>query len=332
MKVKPGEMQTRSIEGVALNEDAGIFEGYIVVWNTVDSYRSTFTRGAFVDTIQKRGDRVKVIDDHNVLIGKSLSIIEDDHGVKVTGKINIETTRGADVFKLMKDGTYDGLSFGFTCPPGSIEKRGELEVINKVMLYEYGPVIFPANDNAIIMDMRSTDFNETLDDNTKQYLGWTILDSLQQTLLDIRWSKDIGKPELLALLDKAIGDFHATFMTWAADFYLETVPPGKDIYTYLANIGTDDTIVSESPLTRNDLILIRKGVPIDGSKLQQYPELYEYNRSLRSSNIEQLFIHLRAGLKPAEVARVRALLAPQENENDSIERQLRTFRETLKQA
>jgi HK97 family phage prohead protease len=330
--IPKNKLLTRAIKADLNTNTEGVFDGYIAVWNTVDAYKSTFVRGAFLDTIKKRGDRVKIIDDHSVLVGKSLSIIEDDYGVKVSGKININTTRGMDVFKLMQDKTYDGLSFGFSTPPGAVEVRNGIEYIKEVQLFEYGPVIFPANDNAVITDTRSTDYLENLEDTIEQGLGWVMLDTLQETICDIRWGHGeiINTVSILEQLDTAISNFHGAFMVWAKDHYLDSVPPGQDIFTFLASIGDDETIVSTTALTRADLKALRKGIPIENFKLDGLPAVQVENRRIRSNQIEQVCQHLKSGLVPAEKNRIRALLGTQEPPIDLVG-QIKSFRDSLKQ-
>ena len=44
---------------VRADEDAGVFSGYIAVWDTVDSHNSRFVRGSFKKTIEERGHRIR---------------------------------------------------------------------------------------------------------------------------------------------------------------------------------------------------------------------------------------------------------------------------------
>ena len=93
----------------------GTFEGYIAVWDTVDSYQSTFKRGAFKKTIQERFDKIKILWNHDSdeVIGKVTDIREDDHGVFVQGQLVTTVVRAAEVFELLKASAIDTLSFGF---------------------------------------------------------------------------------------------------------------------------------------------------------------------------------------------------------------------------
>ena len=65
-----------------------------------------------------------------------------------------------------------------------------ITVIKEVALYEYGPVIFPANDNAIITSVRSIDFDESLDEQELYQKTYAIFNALNQTIDDVWWSEE----------------------------------------------------------------------------------------------------------------------------------------------
>lgn len=147
------EVEVRSTGEVRATGDDGEFEGYIAVWGTVDTYNSEFRPGAFDKTLRERGDRIKVFFNHQMLVGKPLEIREDDYGVFVRGKLNLNVGAAADVYSFMKDGTLDTLSFGFKTVRQQYV-RG-VRQITEVKLFEFGPVVFEANPQAQITNVRS---------------------------------------------------------------------------------------------------------------------------------------------------------------------------------
>ena len=161
------QLETRAISDVSIDDTTGEFTGYITKWNTVDSYNSTFVRGCFKKTIENRSDKVKVLYNHDTLIGKAVEIREDDTGCFVRGIIDLETQAGKETYSMLKKGILDGLSFGFT-----VEKRTNVKGIDTIMevtLYEFGPVNFPANDSANVAEVRSG-YVETKDDRTFYFI------------------------------------------------------------------------------------------------------------------------------------------------------------------
>ena len=82
----------------SLGED-GTFEGYLTVWDTIDSYNSTFKRGSFAKTIQERGKKVKIFYDHEHLVGSSMELREDDHGVYGKGRLNLAVDKAKEAYE-----------------------------------------------------------------------------------------------------------------------------------------------------------------------------------------------------------------------------------------
>lgn len=131
------------------------FEGYAAVFRNVDSYRDVIEPGAFTKTIQE-SKRVKILwqhDPYNV-IGKPTHMEEDNHGLFVKGQIS-ETSLGRDVVQLLKDGVIDELSIGFNTIKDEWDNEKNVRRIKEVKLWEFSPVTFAANDQALITDAKS---------------------------------------------------------------------------------------------------------------------------------------------------------------------------------
>ncbi len=137
-------IEIRSLQEIRGVGEDGTFEGYIAVWNTVDSYDSQFMRGAFAETTKERGSKVKVVYDHDELVGHSVEIREDDYGVFVSGQLTLGVRKAQETYEFLKDKTLDALSFGFRTIKDKFVNG--VRQITEVKLYEYGPVIFAAND------------------------------------------------------------------------------------------------------------------------------------------------------------------------------------------
>ncbi|HKJ75572.1 MAG TPA: HK97 family phage prohead protease [Gammaproteobacteria bacterium] len=256
-KTENREAPARTVEvrnavagGEVRAQDDGTFEGYIAVWDTVDSYNSTFARGAFAKTIAERGDKIKVFFDHRHLIGHALEVREDSYGVHVRGQIVSGVQAADDALTFMRSGTIDGLSFGFISVKEG-RKNGVRE-IREVKLLEFGPVVFPANEDAEITDVRasrmleaagmgggtsqagadpgvpsegsgpgegdegrSTDFGETYQGRDLQGKHFRLIDSLEITLFDVWMAWQDGlTTDLAAAVDHAIMDFQASYLEY----------------------------------------------------------------------------------------------------------------------
>ena len=351
-------IETRTLgELRAVDGDEGIIEGYIAVWDTVDSYDSSFKRGSFSKTIQERADKVKVYYNHDHLIGKSLTIKEDDHGVHVRGQLTLTVQKAADVMEFIRDETLSGLSFGFQVIKEAYHEG--IRQIQEVRLFEYGPVDFPANDAAQITghraeriiagEDRATDFTETLTAHDLAGRGWDLLGALDNTLQDIWWGDDSRPDDVVNLVDAAIAEFHAAYLEWSAAYIARfwsdesrSVPNANALATlmsdHLLSIGaTPESFAESSAFTVDEVRKLRQGQIISArDKLLSLPDpIVNAHRELRSSAVETLCSDIRDGLTAAERRRLLALLGPavpQQSEPDAgaaIAAHLQSLRQTL---
>lgn len=125
------------------------FSGYASVWGRVDSYGDTVVRGAFVDTLKDRARAPMMLYGHSPgrVIGKWLSLEEDDKGLKVDGELTPGHTEAANVAASLKHGAITGLSIGgYTKVQENLQDGGR--VIKAFDLMEISVVSMPAEDEA----------------------------------------------------------------------------------------------------------------------------------------------------------------------------------------
>jgi len=304
--------------------DEYMFEGYAVTWDSVDSYDSTFKIGAFKKTISERGDRIKILWNHNTdePIGKIIEIREDKKGLFVRGKLTKGVAKAEDVYKNLQAGVIDTLSFGFT--PLQSKKVDGIRQITEVKLYEVSPVTFEANDTAQITDVReqekrSEGFNETLKERRVRHEGGKICDALWETLWDI-WYTD-EQETLIPRLDIVLSTFHATYLQWAKEYiamFWETrklaMSKNELSTAYINDIeDTIETMSSRTSFTVNELKSLSRGSILPKESRHKLVELPESVRSAhqkeRSKVVETLCNELRmSGFSNAEKERFCALL------------------------
>jgi len=321
-------------------KDEWTFEGYVVTWDTIDDYNSTFKRGSFKKTITERGTRIKVLWNHDTdePIGKIVEIREDKKGVFVKGILTEGVSKASDVYKNLRAGVIDTLSFGFIPLQKKTTKDGVLE-ITEVKLFEVSPVTFEANETAVITDVRSEDmeekevekevekkeirsedFSETLNDAELGRKGYMLIDSLSETLWDIWYSND-DKDTIIAKQDKAISEFHAKYLKWASEFMSNFWEERKTAMAinglsksfYVEMNDPLEKISSRTSFTMDELKELSSGkiLNIDSRK-----KLVELPKSIRSAHqkergkvVEALCCELRnGGFSDAEKVRLSALL------------------------
>jgi HK97 family phage prohead protease len=324
---KNKEMETRNKSGEFRSVgDDGVFEGYLTVWDTVDDYNSEFQRGAFKKTIEERGSKVKIMYDHEHLVGSSIELREDDHGLFGRGKLNLKVRKAQEAFEFMKDGTLEGLSFGFR----TIKDKfvGSVRNIVEAQLYEFGPVIFPANEDAIITDVRSQNFSETMDDQLLQEKKGVLMNSLYMTLSDVWWADDSTSENIAGKIDSALSDFHGAYLEfvaeWVARYWTDSEFRGSPFDNELSasmtkmmmeSRKTIEDLAGETKFTIAELNELRKGNLITENRENLSSiseEVAENHREARNTAVETLCSELRAGFTNSEKQRVLALLKPVE--------------------
>lgn len=144
-------------------KDDGRFTGYGSVFDNVDSYNEVVVKGAFKKTLSKHrktGKLPKLLWQHNSdqVIGKYLSMKEDDHGLLVEGQLFVDDIQQAkEAHFLMKQGEIDGLSIGFITKSWTYDKEKNVRYLNEIDLWEVSVVTFPANTAARVVGAKAAD-------------------------------------------------------------------------------------------------------------------------------------------------------------------------------
>lgn len=96
----------------------GEIVGYGSVWDKVDSYGETVLAGAFkksLATWRKSKRPIPMLWQHrsDQPVGVWEEFEEDDHGLKLAGRINLDTQRGREAWSDVKMRSVGGLSIGY---------------------------------------------------------------------------------------------------------------------------------------------------------------------------------------------------------------------------
>lgn len=148
-------MEIKNVNFELKRIDEGTFEGYASTWDR-DEGNDIIVKGAFAKTISERGDKVKVLWQHDPRspIGVPLEMREDEKGLFIKAKIS-DTTLGKDAKQLLKDGVINSMSIGYSIPNNKSEIDGDIRIIKEIKLYEFSLVTFPMNENAVISTIKS---------------------------------------------------------------------------------------------------------------------------------------------------------------------------------
>ena len=182
------------------------FEGYASTFGNTDLVGDVVEKGAFKKTIQERMPKnlIKVLWQHYEPMGLPKHLEEDSKGLFVVAKVS-RTRENEDRLQLIKDGVVDRLSIGYDVVKREIEELEDgkrIVHLKELKLYEFSPVTFPANEEAIITGVKGRELEELLKriPQLEQYLkaGHSLTTASRQRIED-------AIKALKALLD-AIGE------------------------------------------------------------------------------------------------------------------------------
>ena len=196
MKTKSTATQFKDVPVEDDTGEAGTFTAYASIFGNIDSYGDIVMPGAFLadlDRWKAKGDPIPLLFGHNMgdpdfNIGVITSADEDEIGLKVSGQIDLESPKGAYVYKLVKERRITQLSFAYDVldhakATRDIEGRGTEDVIElkQLMLHEVSIVPLGANQATDILSVKAgraiSSKNEDSLRNAYESIG-QVLDSL----------------------------------------------------------------------------------------------------------------------------------------------------------
>ena len=124
----------------------GTVEGYASLFGEIDQARDMVMRGAFADTLARRGvHRIPMLFQHDPAepVGVWLELREDSRGLYARGRLIPEVARARELLSLLRAGAVDGLSIGFKTVKGSVDPRSRVRRLIAVDLWEISIVTFP---------------------------------------------------------------------------------------------------------------------------------------------------------------------------------------------
>jgi uncharacterized protein len=142
--------------------DAGTFEGYGSIFGNKDSYGDVVERGAFADSLAahaERGSRPKMFWQHDMHqpIGSWTEIKEDETGLWVSGRLNMEVQRGREAYALLKAEDIDGLSIGYHTIRAERDDEQKVLRLKELHLVEVSIVSVGANDRALVDTVKTAE-------------------------------------------------------------------------------------------------------------------------------------------------------------------------------
>jgi HK97 family phage prohead protease len=167
--------------------DDGSVEGYGSVFGVRDNYDDVIAKGAFMASLaahKAAGSMPAMLWQHDSgqPIGIWTDMVEDEKGLRIVGKLALETTKGKEAHALLKMGAINGLSIGFMSKQWAYDRDTEVRTLTEIDLWEVSLVTFPANEKARVTGVKAADF-----------AGITTIRQAEQALRDAGLPADAAK-------------------------------------------------------------------------------------------------------------------------------------------
>jgi HK97 family phage prohead protease len=156
MKMKM--MTIKSVE-----EQEGIFEGYLSTYGNTDRVGDIIENGAFKKSLKNKKTSPMLFNHNRDKVMGKLELSSDNKGLFVKGTLNMNDPEAQNISNLLKMGALDSMSIGM-----SISKYEPIEpakplggwLIKEAEIYEGSIVTIPCNPQATINTSKSLDDEE----------------------------------------------------------------------------------------------------------------------------------------------------------------------------
>lgn len=142
--------------------DEGVIEGYASTFGNIDLGDDVVEKGAFKKTLKENKGVFPILADHDPSkqIGWNVRAEEDEKGLFVSGKLNMESQLARERYALAKQamdlGAKMGLSIGYmTIKAEPDDDRPMVRRLKELRLFEYSLVTFPMNTAANLTGVKS---------------------------------------------------------------------------------------------------------------------------------------------------------------------------------
>jgi uncharacterized protein len=153
------QVRTFALSIKASGED-GAVEGYGSVFGVRDAYADVIANGAFAASLEAHkaaGTMPAMLWQHDSSepIGVWSEMVEDEKGLRIKGRLALDTVRGKEAHALLKMGALNGLSIGFISKEWMYDRDSDVRTLTQVDLWEVSLVTFPANGHARITGVKA---------------------------------------------------------------------------------------------------------------------------------------------------------------------------------
>lgn len=186
---KKGKEMKRKTQTIEFKAENGVISGYAATWiREPDSYGDVIAKGAFTECLEKLAQEGKVLPflwNHDSYamgsyIGTVYDLEEDDHGLKFSATFD-DTKEAQRARELAMTGRVVKFSFAYDVIDQAqikLEDGRDVNELRKLNIHEVSLVMYPANPDTGIIDIKSGRRNRKSDEEIIQQII-----SLAQSLL-----------------------------------------------------------------------------------------------------------------------------------------------------
>lgn len=159
----------KDYDGVLEFDDGGIVRGYVSTFDEVpDSYGDIVAPGAFADSLdawRKSGNKIPLLyghrtDDPKYNIGYLREFYEDERGLYVEAAFDADNETAQLCRRLANEGRLCKFSFAYDVKERADARLESGQFVNKLIkvdIFEASLVVIPANQNAVVTDVKDAD-------------------------------------------------------------------------------------------------------------------------------------------------------------------------------
>lgn len=136
------------------------FSAYANVKNVKDHAWDIAVDGCYqasIDSHKEKGTSPRLLWSHDTWelpVGKITSMEEDDHGLKIEGKLS-KTTKGLEIYELAKDGALDSFSIGYREVKSEWSSTEKANMLQEIDIKEVSFVNFACNEDSLLQNIKS---------------------------------------------------------------------------------------------------------------------------------------------------------------------------------
>ncbi len=144
----------KKIEIKRLDDEKGIVEAYVSIFDNVDNAGDVIVKGAFEKTLQEKLPKVVWAHRWHEIIGKVTDAVEDKKGLLVTMKFTLDVQRAREAYALIKDGSVDEFSIGYYVIEKEVRDEDGANILKELKLFEVSLVLAGCNEQTEIVNVK----------------------------------------------------------------------------------------------------------------------------------------------------------------------------------